>query len=189
MSKQLGTLSEVTFALVISALSYTFLFYVNNWLTSELIFSLGVNWVYLPAGLRLFLTLIFGLPGSIGIVLASFLISYLGEFPHDLTLCLGIGLVSGFAPYLARVFVLSNVRLAPDLSDLNFQKLIVCIFIYALLSACLHQLWYGAEGLENAGTFDHFLVMFIGDVLGSILLIAVIKYGLDVLKKTRETVR
>ena len=72
MSKQLGMLSEVTFALVISALSYTSLFYVNNWLTSELIFSLGVNWIYLPAGLRLFLTLIFGLPGAIGIVLASF---------------------------------------------------------------------------------------------------------------------
>ena len=189
MSKQLGMLSEVTFALVISALSYTFLFYVNNWLTSELIFSLGVNWVYLPAGLRLFLTLIFGLPGAIGIILASFLISYLGEFLHDLTLCLGIGLVSGFAPYLARVFVLSNVRLAPDLSDLNFQKLIVCIFIYALLSASLHQLWYGAEGLENTGTFNHFLVMFTGDVLGSILLIALVKYGLDVLKKTRETAR
>jgi hypothetical protein len=187
MSKPLGTLSGLTFALVISALSYTSLFYVNNWLTSELVFSLGVNWIYLPAGLRLFLTLIFGLPGAIGIVLASFFISYLGEFPHDLTLCLGIGLVSGFAPYLARVFVINNTELQADLGNLSLQKLISCIFVYALLSASLHQLWYGAEGLENSGTFNHFLVMFIGDVLGSILLIAVIKYGLDVLKKARET--
>jgi hypothetical protein len=187
MSKKLGTLSELTFALLISALSYTSLFYVNNWLTSELVFSLGVNWIYLPAGLRLFLTLIFGLPGAIGIVLASFLISYLGEFPHDLTLCLGVGLVSGFAPYLARVFVINNTELQANLSNLSLQNLISCIFVYALLSAGLHQLWYGVEGLENTGTFNHFLVMFIGDVLGSILLIAVIKYGLDVLKKARET--
>jgi len=189
MSQTLGTLSEVTFALVLSAISYTFLFYVNNWLTSELVFSLGVNWIYLPAGLRLFLTLIFGLPGAIGITLASFLISYFGEFPHDITVCLGIGLVSGFAPYLARVFVMSNVRLTSDLSDLNFQKLVICILIYALLSAGLHQWWFSTMALENAGGLSQFSVMFIGDVLGSLLLISLIKYSLDALKKVRKTVR
>jgi hypothetical protein len=189
MSKQLGTLAELTFALVISALSYTFLFYINDWLTSELIFSLGVNWIYLPAGLRLFLTLIFGLPGAIGITLVSFLISYYGEFSRDLILCIGIGLVSGFAPYLARVFVISNVRLTSDLSDLNFQKLVICILIYALLSAGLHQWWFSTMGLENAGGLSHFSVMLIGDVLGSLLLISLIKYSLDVLKKAKKTVR
>ena len=189
MSKPLGTLAEVTFALVISALSYTFLFYLNNWLTSELVFSLGVNWIYLPAGLRLFLTLIFGLPGAIGIALVSFLISYYGDFPHNLILCIGIGLVSGFAPYLARVFVISNVPLTPDLSDLNFQKLVICILIYAVLSAGLHQWWFSTMALENAGGISHVTVMFIGDVLGSLLLISLIKYSLDLLKKARKTVR
>ena len=189
MSKQLGMPSEVTFALVISALSYASLFYVNDWLTSDFIFSLGVNWIYLPAGLRLFLTLIFGLPGAIGITLASFLISYYGDFPRDLILCIGIGLVSGFAPYLAKVFVINNVRLAPDLSDLNFQKLVICILIYALLSAGLHQWWFSTMALDNAGGISHVSVMFIGDVLGSLLLISLIKYSLDLLKKARKTVR
>jgi len=189
MSRNLGMLSEVTFALVISALTYTSLFYVNNWLTSDLVFSLGVNWIYLPAGLRLFLTLIFGLPGAIGIVLASFLISYYGDFSHDLIVCLGIGLVSGLAPYLARIFVLRNVSLASDLSDLNFQKLVICIFIYALLSAGLHQWWFSTMALDNAGGINHVSAMFIGDVLGSLLLISLIKCSLDVLKKARKTVR
>ena len=187
MSKILTSFSETFFALLISALAYTFLFYANQWLTSELVFSLGVNWIYLPAGLRLFLTLIFGLPGAIGIALASFFISYHGDFPSDLIICLGIGLASGFSPYLARVFVLSNVRLAPDLSDLNFQKLIFCILIYAFLSAGLHQWWFSTMALENTGGVNHFSVMFIGDVLGSLLLISLIKYSLDVLKKVRKT--
>jgi len=187
MNKILVTFSEMFKAFAISALAYTFLFYINALLTSELVFGLGVNWIYLPAGLRLFLTLIFGLPGAMGIALASFLISYLGELPHDLTLCLGAGLVSGLAPYISRVFVISNTDLQADLGNLSFQKLISCIFIYALLSASLHQFWYSAQGLENTGTFNHFLVMFIGDVLGSILLIAVVKYGLDILKKARKT--
>ena len=189
MTKILGTLSEAFFALLISAFAYASLFYVNHWLTSELIFSLGVNWVYLPAGLRLFLTLIFGLPGAIGIALASFLISYHGDFPNDLLLCIGIGLVSGFAPYLARLFVLSNVRLAPDLSDLNFQKLIFCILIYAFLSAGLHQWWFSTMALDNAGGVNHLSVMFIGDILGSLLLISLVKYSLDVLNKARRIAR
>jgi hypothetical protein len=189
MSKILTMLSAATFGLAISALSYTSLFYVNHWLTSDFIFSLGVNWIYLPAGLRLFLTLIFGLPGAIGITLASFLISYYGDFPRDLMLCIGIGLVSGFAPYLAKVFVINNVRLAPDLSDLNFQKLVICILIYALLSAGLHQWWFSTMALDDAGGINHVSVMFIGDVLGSLLLISLIKYSLDLLKKARKTVR
>ena len=189
MTKIPVTLAEAFLALLISAIAYASLFYVNNWLTCELIFSLGVNWIYLPAGLRLFLTLIFGLPGALGIALASFLISYYGDFPQNLVVCFGIGLVSGFAPYLARFFVLSNVRLTPDLSNLNFQKLIACILIYALLSAVLHQWWFSTMALENAGGMDHVSVMFIGDVFGSLLLISLIKYGLDVLNKVRRTAR
>ena len=189
MSKILTSFSEAFFALLISALTYTFLFYVNQWLTSELVFSLGVNWVYLPAGLRLFLTLIFGLPGALGIALASFFISYHGDFPQNLVVCIGVGLVSGFAPYLARLFVLSNVRLAPDLSDLNFQKLIFCILIYAFLSAGLHQWWFSTMALDNAGGVNHLSVMFIGDILGSLLLISLVKYSLDVLNKVRRTAR
>ena len=186
MSKLLAISSEWFIGCVISAMAYAFLFYLNGWLTNTLIFGLGVNWIYLPAGLRLFLTLIFGLPAAIGIAIASFLISYYGEFPHDLTVCVGVGLISGFAPYLARYFVFSNIRLESDLSNLSFPKLMACILIYSLLSASLHQWWFSTMTLENTGSVNHFLVMFIGDVLGSLLLISLIKCCLDLLKKTRK---
>jgi hypothetical protein len=78
--------------------------------------------------------------------------------------------------------------LTPDLSDLNFQKLVICILIYALLSAGLHQWWFSTMGLDNAGGLNHVSVMFIGDVFGSLLLISLIKYSLDALKKARKTV-
>jgi hypothetical protein len=172
---------------VISAMAYASLFYLNAWLTNTLVFGLGVNWIYLPAGLRLFLTLIFGFPGAIGIAVASFLISFYGDFPHDLTVCVGVGLISGFAPYLARYFVFSNLRLESDLSNLNFPKLIACILIYSLLSAGLHQWWFATMNLENTGSVNYFLVMFIGDVLGSLLLISLIKYCLDLIRRSRKT--
>ena len=170
----------------ISACTYAVLFYVNSWLTSTLIFGTGVNWIYLPAGLRLFLTLVFGLPGAVGIALASFLISYCGALSDDLIVCVGTGLISGFAPYLARIFVLSNVELAPDLSNLNLFKLIICILVYAVLSAGLHQFWYLTVDLDDGGTMNHFFAMFIGDVLGSVLLISLIKYSLDLMRRFRK---
>ena len=193
MSNLLSTYAHFTMLMrtgmmnvIISVFAYTLLFYINSWITTELVFGLGVNWIYLPAGLRLFLTLIFGLPGAIGIAIASTLISYYGELSSDLTICIGTGLISGFAPYLARIFVFNNVKLEADLSNLNLQKLLLCIVIYALMSAGLHQYWYATVGLENTGSVNHFAVMAIGDVMGSILLIALIKSGLDLLRRFRR---
>jgi hypothetical protein len=177
--------SESTTGFLVSIFSYTTLFYLNDWLTAQLTFGLGVSWIYLPAGLRLFLTLIFGLPGAMGIAITSFLISYLGSFPHELTTCIGIGLISGFAPYLARVFVLSNVDISSDLSNLTLPKLLICTLIYAALSAGLHQWWFAVRSLDETGSFNHFLVMLIGDVLGTIVLVGLIKIGLDLLKPTK----
>ena len=169
---------------MISALLYSALFFLNERLTEVLKYDLGVSWVYLPAGLRLFLILIFGLAGAIGIAIASFTISFFGVFPPDLVTCIGIGLISGFAPLLAKWVVIANVNISNDLSNLSLQKIVFCVLVYALMSAGLHQIWFGLRGLES-GSLDHFLVMFVGDIAGSILLIAIIKYSIDLLKRSK----
>lgn len=174
------------FGLIVSALAYSSLFYINDWLTTHLSYGLGVNWIYLPAGLRLFLTLIFGLSGAVGIAIASFVICFFGQFPFELTTYIGIGLISGFAPYLARLFVVSNISISSDLSNLSLQKLAICIVIYAALSSGLHQWWFAVRGIDEAGTLNHFLVMVIGDVLGAVILIGLVKFGLDLMKPSKS---
>jgi hypothetical protein len=169
---------------LISALLYMALFFLNDWLTEAVKYDLGVSWIYLPAGLRLFLILIFGLAGAIGIATASFAISYFGVFPPDLVTCIGIGLISGFAPLLAKWVVIANVNISSDLSNLSIQKIILCVVVYALMSAGLHQYWFELRDLES-GSINHFLVMFVGDIAGSILLIAIIKYSIDLLKRNK----
>jgi hypothetical protein len=171
----------------LSVLAYLSLFYVNAWLTTHLSYGIGVNWIYLPAGLRLFLTLIFGLSGAVGIAIASFMICFFGQFPFELTTYIGIGLISGFAPYLARLFVMRNITISSDLSNLSMQKLAMCILIYATLSAGLHQWWFAVRGLDETGTVNHFLVMLFGDVLGAVILIGLIKYGLDLMRRPKST--
>ena len=170
-------------SVLISALLYSVLFFFNDWLTETFKYDLGVSWIYLPAGLRLFLILIFGFAGAIGIAVASFAISYFGAFPPDLVTCIGIGLISGFAPLFAKWVVVSNTYISNDLSNLSMQKIILCIAIYALMSSGLHQFWFVLRDLES-GSINHFLVMFTGDVAGSILLIALIKYGIDVMRRS-----
>jgi len=176
--------SLFTVGVFISAALYAILFFLNDWLTDTLKYDLGVSWIYLPAGLRLFLILIFGLAGAIGIAVASFAISYFGVFPPDLVTCIGVGLISGFAPLLAKGLVVSNVPINNDLSNLSIQKIILCVVVYALMSAGLHQYWFEVRDLES-GSLSHFLVMFIGDIAGSILLIAIIKYSIDLLKRNK----
>jgi hypothetical protein len=167
---------------LISALAYSALFFINDGITEALKYDLGVSWIYLPAGLRLFLILIFGLAGAIGIAVASFAISYFGVFPPDLLTCIGIGLISGFAPLFAKWIVVTNTYISNDLSNLSMQKILLCIVVYALMSSGFHQYWFVLRDLES-GSLNHFLVMFAGDVAGSILLIALIKYGIDLIRR------
>jgi len=143
---------------LISTLLYSALFFFNDWLTETVKYDLGVSWIYLPAGLRLFLILIFGLAGAVGIAVASFAISYFGVFIPDLVTCIGIGLISGFAPLLATWLVVSNIPINNDLSNLSIQKIIFCIVVYALVSSGLHQYWFELRDLES-GSLNHFLVM------------------------------
>ena len=159
---------------------YASLFYINHWLTQLLEAAPGVSWIYLPAGLRLFLVLIFGLPGALGIVAASTIITFYRDFGIDPLTIIGIGLISGLAPYLARYLVIRNLKIATDLGNLNIQTIFMCILIFA--SATLHQMWFEFRGFES-GSLKNTLIMLIGDVLGSLLLISLVKVGIDFYKK------
>jgi hypothetical protein len=61
------------------------------------------------------------------------------------------------------------------------RQLLVIIIAYSLLSSGLHQLWFAARGLDS-GSWNHFVAMFCGDIVGSTLFVAAIKYGIDLLK-------
>ena len=167
---------------IVCALVYALLFYANDWLTAFLEVAPGVNWIYLPAGLRLFLVLIFGLSGAIGIAIASTLITLGRDLSDDIIGIVGIGLISGFGPYLARLLVIRNLKINADLSNLNIQMIAISVLVFALLSAGLHQLWFVLIGIPS-GSFSNAVAMLIGDILGALLFISICKFGIDLYKK------
>jgi len=173
--------SQFLFEVIISAALYMTFFYFNQAITAPLEEAKGINWIFLPAGIRIFITLILDYSGAIGLVIASLLINYIGFFETDFISTLGIAVICGLAPLLGRHFVIHNLKIRPDLSNISLKQLLIIIFAYSLLSSGLHQLWFMVRGLDS-GSWNHFVVMFCGDVAGSILFIAVIKYGIDLVK-------
>ena len=172
---------QFLFEIIISAALYMAFFYFNQFITAPLEDARGVNWIFLPAGLRICLTLILNYSGAIGLAIASLLINYIGFYELDFTSTVGIAVICGVAPLLGRHFVIHNLKVRPDLSNISMRQLLVIIIAYSLLSSGLHQLWFTARGLDS-GSWNHFVAMFCGDIVGSILFVAAIKYGIDLLK-------
>jgi hypothetical protein len=169
------------FEVILSAILYLAFFYFNQFITASLEDARGVNWIFLPAGIRIFITLIFDYSGAIGLAIASLIINYFGYYQADLITTIGIAIICGVSPLLGRHFVIHNLRVQVDLSNISFKQLLGSVLAYSLLSSGFHQLWFLARGLDS-GSWNHFIAMFCGDVAGSILLLAVIKHGIDLVK-------
>ncbi len=56
---------------VVTILLFLAMLVVNEWLFRHLEFAPGINWVYLPAGMRLLCTLLFAEAGAIGLLLVA----------------------------------------------------------------------------------------------------------------------
>ena len=173
--------SQFLFEIILSAALYMAFFYFNQAITAPLEDARGVNWIFLPAGIRIFITLILDYSGAIGLAIASLLINYIGFYEYGITSTVGIAIICGVAPLLGRHFVIHNFKVQPDLSNISLRQLLVIIVAYSFLSSGLHQLWFVIMGLDS-GSWNHFIAMFCGDTVGSILFVAVIKYGIDLVK-------
>src|SRR6476620_2133170 len=71
----------------------------NMLLFTQLEFARGINWVYLPAGMRLVCTLVFAEDGAIGLLLVSWLVSFCLFFPDDPVRAFVGGILAAVAPY------------------------------------------------------------------------------------------
>ncbi|WP_234409740.1 hypothetical protein [Polynucleobacter acidiphobus] len=175
-------LNHLFFEILLSAALYIAFFYFNLFVLAPFEVAQGVSWIFLPAGLRIFIALIFDYSGAVGLAVASLIINFISFSEYDLISILGIAAICGVAPLLSRHFVIHNLRVHSDLSNISLSQLVAIIFVFSLLSSGLHQLWFEVRNLES-GSFDHFLIMLFGDIVGSVLIITLIKYGINVVKK------
>jgi hypothetical protein len=165
----------------IAAILYAASFSINSYVMGSFSFSLGVSWVFLPAGLRLLLTLLLDKNGALGIAIASIAIS-LGFYFEDPILGIGAGVISGLAPYIAKQLVFRDSDLKQDLSQLDAKQLLNCVFIFSIVSPLMHQAWYSLHNKDHL-FFEDLGVMIIGDLIGTFIVIYFAKAVIFLYKK------
>jgi hypothetical protein len=164
------SLSKNAAVLMATALSFLLLSGLNHALFSALEFDAGINWIYLPSGLQLGFILIFVELGAAGIVLASLLINFFFNFNTDALTALVASLLSGFAPWLARLICIDHLKLDVNLDHLDAATLLKVSALFAFLSGVLQQLWFSWRH-DNGNFLGNTLVMSLGGLAGTLVML------------------
>jgi hypothetical protein len=146
--------------------------WINDRMFERFEFVPGINWFYLPAGVRLLCTLMFEEAGAIGLLAVSWYVSYAWFFPSDPDRAFVGGIVATVAPYAVFLGARRFYGLGATLRHLTPAKLLVLAIAYSVASPLLHHLWFAWRGQEDL--LRGFAVMFIGDLNGCLLML----YGL-----------
>jgi len=153
----------------------------NAFLFRRLEFAPGINWVYLPAGVRLLCTLLFADAGAVGLLLVSWFVSFEFFFPDDFDRAFMGGILATAAPYLVYLVARHFCSLDTSLRNLTPRRLLVLAFAYSVASPLLHHLWFAARGQDDL--VRGFLVMFVGDLSGTLIVLYAIKALLALLPR------
>ena len=145
---------------------------LNELLFTGLEFAPGINWVYLPAGVRLLCTLLFAEAGAVGLLLVSWLVSFLWFFPGNFDRAFMGGILASAAPYLVYLVARHGYGLHASLRNLTPARLLALSLLYAVASPLLHHLWFAWNGQPDL--LRGFAAMFVGDLAGTL----VVLYGL-----------
>lgn len=149
----------------------------NELLLSRLQFAVGVNWIYLPAGVRLLCTLLFAEAGAVGLLAASWLVSFLYFFPHDPLRAFVGGILATVAPYGVYRIARHAYGLEASLTNLTPMNLLQCALMFSIASPALHHMWFAFyEHKANLGS--SFAAMVTGDLSGTLIVLYAARFVL-----------
>ena len=160
-----------------SAVLFASFFQFNGWLFADLVYREGVNWVFLPAGFRVILVLVLGLPGTMGIMLGTWFLDRDSLGTSSMWLALVNGVVSGFTPLWVLKVLNRGKRTHHLLQDMTPQRLLNFTLIFAAASAVAHHLVWLLLERADVNIWVDVWPMFIGDAIGALLML----YGFKLL--------
>lgn len=152
---------------------------INEWLFRFLEFEAGINWVYLPAGIRLISMLIFAEAGAVGLLLASWGVSFLIFFPGNFERAFMGGIVATAAPYLVYKLARHSYGLDASLSNLTPRRLLACVVAYSFSSPVLHHIYFLIESHGDLSVLSGLLPMIVGDLIGTLVVVYALKFAVD----------
>jgi hypothetical protein len=156
-----------------TALVFIGLTWVNALFFSQLEQSNGINWVFIPAGIRLLATLFFGLAGFEGLLLAGIYLNFCYfDFHNDFRAWSG-ALAGAGGPYLAYLFAKHWFDLRPRLQGLTVQRLLFTGMLCGLMSPVFHHAFMWV--LTGLVDWTALTAMIIGDIVGILVVLFIAK--------------
>lgn len=165
----LSRLPSIALQVAVTAVSWLALYHLNSVLFSAFNVDKHVSWVFLPAAIRLFAVLVFGLPGAAGLFIGSLL-------QADLTSAVKIfhsvmyAVLSAGGPVLALAICLRGLRLEADLRGLRPDHLVVFSLMGAVCNVIPNRLYIWLTGAITGPLVDA-VPMFVGDSIGTVLML------------------
>lgn len=151
---------------------------INELLFTKTEFTAGINWIYLPAGIRLLCTLLFAEAGAIGLLLVSWLVCFFYFFPNDPVRSFAGGILASAAPYAVYLNARKYFGLRESLKNLTPVRLLQCAAAFSLASPLLHHLWFAIYE-HKPHLAESFIAMAIGDFSGSLIVLYTTKFLLS----------
>ncbi len=177
---------------LVSILGTVAAFVLSLWINQEVFthseFVRGVNWIYLPSGVRLLATLLLGVDGAIGLLVASWLVDFLYFFPGDPVRSIAGGIIATVAPYAVYRVARERYGLRASLTNLTPHRLLMLALAFSLANPLLTNLWLALNG--NAARIGaRFLAMLVGDLSGAVIVLYAMKGALALLPANRPARR
>ncbi|WP_165190301.1 hypothetical protein [Paraburkholderia dioscoreae] len=161
-------------------------FLISLWINQEVFthtsFVRGINWIFLPSGVRLLSTLLVGFDGFVGLLVGGLLMDFFYWFPHDPVRAIAGAILGSMAPYLVYRLALERYELKASLTNLTPKRLLVLSVVYSVANPLLHHIWFALRGnMQNIA--ESFFMMFVGDLTGALIMLYTMKGILALLPK------
>jgi hypothetical protein len=167
------TLNTSLMLVLLSAFTYVVGFEVNQYFFSHFEAYYCAHLIFIPSGIRLIFVLVLAEYGAIGIILGSLFCDWNYYYQGDWMDIIPKSLISGLAPLLARQLSIHFLNLNPNLQGLSASILLRLSIVFAVISACFHQLWFMLNH-HTSNFINSVMIMGLGDWLGSALVLALV---------------
>ncbi|RQZ27146.1 hypothetical protein DIE16_32015 [Burkholderia sp. Bp9090] len=178
----MGSLRLHFWSITGTVVAFVLSLWINQMVFADTSFVRGINWIYLPSGVRLLSTLLVGFDGFVGLLVGGLLMDFFYWFPHDPVRAIAGAILGSLAPYIVYRFALEYYDLRATLTNLTPKRLLVLAVAYSIANPLLHHLWFALRGdTHNIG--ESFVTMFAGDLAGALIMLYTIKGILALLPK------
>lgn len=146
------------------------LFELNAWAFASLEWTRTVDWIFLPAGVRLLAVLLWDWPGVIGLWLGA-IVTGIPMFGLASPRWLAAATVSAAAPYVAIALSRWLFDLQPTLQGLTPAALLKLSVVGAVTSVAMHSTLFWSWGQQHIA--HSAVAMLVGDLSGTLIVLYV----------------